>query len=184
MRYACAVGWSLSLFIAVPVLAGDNLSSYLQKQALRTIAACKSERCVNEVVESLDYDDAAIRIIRAAKLDELHAPSAETALLDAIPADPVSFWFAYTVTGPRLEGFGTVNELYSGYFHAAAKAVATSGTKVRDFLLLQHFADGEMAALIAEEIDYVAKENRDAYCAARRTLSTSVQRQLNVCKSQ
>lgn len=184
MKIMCRLSWMILLCVTVQVFAHDVLPGYLQKEALRHIARCQTERCVDKIVEALDYADPAVRIIQAAKLNALHAASAHAALLDAIPTDPVSFWFAYSVTSPRLESFAGVNELYHAYFPAAAKAVATSGKRVREFLLLQRFADGEIAVLIAEAIDDVARQNTRAYCAARGTLTPSVQRQLrDICKA-
>lgn len=175
--------------IIVVVLTGqlyahETLTSHLQQAALREIAQCKTEQCVDGVLNALDYSDPAVRLVRAAKLSTLNASSAECALLDAIPKDQVSFWFCYSITSPRLKDFDVVSRLYYSYFPAAAKAVAATGMRVPEFLLLQRFADGEVAALVAEQIDYVGEQNRDAYCAARRSLRPSVRRRLrDICDS-
>src|SRR4029079_7945007 len=96
--------WLVALFVsctASSVQAHDMFGSYLQRAALQEMAACRLEQCVSDVVKQLDYMDAATRIIRASKLDELRSASAPAALLEAIPLDPVAFHFAYEVTSPK-----------------------------------------------------------------------------------
>lgn len=170
--------WILLLCVTPNVFAHDLTAAFLQKDALRDIARCPTRRCVERVVATLDYDDPALRVIRAAKLAELRAPAAHAALVEAIPHDPASFWFTYSMTGLPSKDFKEVNRLYYAYFPAAAKVVAASGKRVREYLLLQRFSDGEIAALIAEQVDSIAKRNPTAYCAARSTLSAATRRSL------
>jgi hypothetical protein len=69
------------------------------------------------------------------------------------------------------------------YFPAAATAAAETGSHVREFLLQQFFADGEMATIIAEDVGSVRDRNPAAYCDAFRKLHPDVKRHLPDCSA-
>lgn len=172
----------LVIFGALSAIAQRPYELHLQQPQLLAIAECSTTNCVDAVLERAPYVDPPLRLIAASRVAQLDATVARQALFDALPHDPVAFWFCYSVTSPSLgTRFKGVRQLYDLYFPAAADAAATSGENIRDFLLLQAFADGEMAAAVAEEVASIKKRNPTAYCRAVKTLQPSVTRHLPSC---
>jgi hypothetical protein len=173
---------SCLLLLAASATAQQQYVPYLQQKPLMSIAECATASCVDAVLADVPYVDPPLRLIAASRLSQLHAAVAAERLAGALPRDPVAFWFCYSVTVPSLgPRFRKVRDLYDLYFPAAAKAAAESGTHVRDFLSLAAFADGEMAASIAEDVASIQAKNPAAYCAALATLHEQVKRHLPSC---
>jgi len=80
-----------------------------------------------------------------------------------------------------VPGFDAVSKLYYRYFRATAREVAKRGERMRDFLLLKVFSDGEMAEMLAEQIDSIRAQNPNVYCEIRATFTPAAQRLLRGC---
>lgn len=172
---------SAAILVAATARAQQEYVPYIQERRLIEIGNCKTDRCVDAVVSRAPYVDPPLRLIAAAKLHELTGKAAHARLLDAMPKDPVAFWFCYSVTTPTFgKEFAKVRALYDTYFPAAADAAVATG-KVKGFLLLAFFADGEMAAALAEDVERIRERNRIAYCSALNMLHAEVVRSLPPC---
>ena len=166
---------------ALSAAAHDRYAPYLQKQVLLAVADCRTEACVESALAGAPYLDAPLRMVAASKLYALKSPRADQRLIEAIPADPVAFWFAYEVTTTGTKDFRAVSDLYYLYFGAAASAVARRGTGMREFLIARSFADGEVAALYREEVERLRKRRPKTYCATWKKLHAEVQAMLPPC---
>jgi hypothetical protein len=171
----------LLTLLACSAAAQEEYIPDLQKDRLVAIAACKTESCVDTILERAPYLDPPLRLIAASKLKELGSAAAAERLVEAIPADPVSFWFCYSVTMPSLgKRFKPVVTLYQTFFPAVAVAAAEQG-RLHDYLVMRSFADGEIAAAISEDVKGVKTRNPAAYCAALKTLHDELRRYVPEC---
>jgi hypothetical protein len=167
--------------VAFRSAAQEHYVPYLQKDLLLAIAACATENCVEAAVARAPYLDPPLRLISASKLHQLDSPLARQRLLDAIPRDPVAFWFCYSVSEPSVgKRFKPVQTLYDLYFPAVAQTASKTG-RLHEYLVMRSFADGGIAATIAEDVEGVKERNPTAYCAALKTLHDKVRRYLPAC---
>jgi hypothetical protein len=148
------------------------VESYLDQRALTQLADSDDSAELDQIYAAMPYHDPAIDIVyRSRQLALNPGETAEKALLETIPQNPLHLWYFYSIT--YTEAYTSSPELariVNSYFEQLARIVLKRSDGYRDFLLLSCFSDGEVASDLSDWNDFLKRATPEEFTAAVRSL--------------